>query len=457
MSHTPKKETAGGSRLPTVLLSIEHKEREFLPKCLLALHFAKSGFRVYLGSTEAVDELAMRINPSVYLHKSTHPKSPAFKAMGHVFAVLDEEGGVTTPVSTVEEFCFWRYSTVDPGRQDLILLPSKRWSTAVSKMSNVDDVAVKVTGWPRVDLWRSTYSEISRSEVDHIQRTEGNFYLFPTSFGGGHESSFKEVIDSSPNEMFRQIQLHKFRAFKTYTDLVREIAPNLPQGTSLVIRPHPSEKLSEWKEAMAGVPNVKIIREGDIAPWILGAQALLQFGSTTVTQAAMNGKLNVQYRIEHVEGITDSPSFELALEATTPEEVLSLLGRPDEKLEEIRERALAVLESEMDYSDEQLAVTKVVDAISSVALPAIRAHKLGLSLRARLFALHFGSGLRHIMRKVGVLSFSGKTIFENIPGGINSAQVEDAMLRMAKAETAPAEFVVLNVGRNLVAIEPLKD
>jgi len=436
------------------MITIEHKEREFLPKCFLAMNLVKRGFRVYIGSSEAIHEIAKNIQPSIFFHKSTHPKSPYYRSLGHKFVLMDEEGGVTTPFSTVEQFCKWRYETISDERQDLIFLPGKRWSDAVLAMPNLAGVKVHVTGWPRVDLWRSEFAIVHDTDVQRILDKHGTFYLFPTSFGAGHSSSFSEVINSSPDEMFKRIQQHKFDGFQDYVALLKSLVHILPDGEKIVIRPHPSEKMSEWKTTLKGLPNIDVIREGDISPWILAAKSILQFGSTTVTQAALNGKVNVQYKVRQELGVTDSPSFELSVNSHSPEEAYRLLSEIPQNTSEIVQRATRVLENEMDFDYGQLAVAKISCILEEEALPPVPSVRVSIMARLKIGGYYYGSALRFLMQRMGLSRSRGKTVFENIKGGISAREVSKVIGSLEAVEGWSRVTLCKDIARNVVCISP---
>jgi len=442
------------SNLKTIMLTIEHKERELLPKCFLAMHLVMRGFRVYIGSSEAIHEVAKTIQPSIFFHKSTHPKSPYYRGLGHKFVLMDEEGGVTTPVSIVDQLCKWRYKSISDQRQDLIFLPGRRWGDAVLAMPNVAGVKVHVTGWPRVDLWGHKFKSIHDKDVQRIRDEHGTFYLFPTSFGAGKASSFSEAINSSPNEILKIIRQHKFDGFLDYISLLKSIVHILPDGEKIVIRPHPSEKLAEWEMTLKGLPKIEVIREGDISPWILAAKSLLQFGSTTVTQGALNGKMNVQYKVREQFGVTDSPSFQLSVNSHTPEEAYRLLSDIPQDTSQMIQKAIQVLEDEMAFDDQQMAVTKISSILEKEALGPVPSVRIPVMTRLRISGYFYGSALRFLMQRLGLSRAQGKTVFENIKGGITAREVSEVISSLEEAEGWSRVTRSKDIAKNIVCIAP---
>lgn len=54
---------------------------------------------------------------------------------------------------------------------------------------------------------------------------------------------------------------------------------------AIVLRPHPSERLSTWTDALKGHNNVFVVREGSAAPWIIASAVLIHTNCTTGTEA----------------------------------------------------------------------------------------------------------------------------------------------------------------------------
>lgn len=442
----------------TIMFTIEHKEREFLPKCFLALHLAKKGFRVYLGSFSAIDELAKKIRPCIFFHKSTHVhKSAFYRSLGHKFVLMDEEGGVTMPRSSIDDFCKWRYRTVSPDREDLVLMPGRRYYNAVKEMPNVKGVKVKTTGWPRVDLWRQRYFEIYNGEAAKIRKEHGKFYLLITSFGAGKKSKFAEFINNSPDKVLTKIRQHKYNAFLDYVEMLEGLSKLLKENEKIIVRPHPSEKISDWKHTLKGLDKILVIRDGDISPWILAAESIVQYGSTTATQAAMNGKVCVQYRIKSQIGVTDTPSFDLCEDADTPEEVYELLSGTAVDPKEIKERATEILKDEMAFEDDQLAVDKIATILDSEALDPVPEPRFNVFLRLRILSYYYKSAIKYFLQNLGFSSLKGKTNFEKIPGGIPSEEVREAISRLKEVEGWSGNVECKDVAKNLVCVGPLSN
>ena len=440
----------------TIFLTLEHKEREFVPKILLARLFVGAGYRVYLGSSEALGELAKKAGPSVFFHKSTHPRSVAFRQLGHKFVFLDEEGGVTTPRSTIEDFCLWRYKTLSRDRQDMVLLPNQAFMDVVKSMPNSDGVELRVTGWARVDLWRREFVPLFSKEIQQHINDYGNFYLFVSSFGASDPEGFARLIaDDSPTEKFRVIAEHKRDSFVNYVELIRELSGMLTLERKIVVRPHPSESLESWERLFVDCGNVIVVRNGDVASWIHASRGVIHFGSTAATQTVLAGKPAVSYKVKSLRGVTDSPSFDLVPNAGSAREVLRVLdgNSIEQHARSLKSRAMVTLRRYMDFDPNVLAAEKIVSAVQSLELQPIPRPNVTLDLRIWLLAFQSMTRVKTLMKRWGFIEYQGKTVYENLDGGIIASEVVDYVRRFEEILGLNTDTSVRQLTAYIVEIE----
>lgn len=448
-------------RKHTIALTLEHDEREFLPKCLLARALCDAGFRVYIGSTESVDIAAKNLKPAILFHKSVWPqRSEHYKSLGHKFVFLDEEGGLTTPRAFMKEFCEMRYGEVNAKNTDLVLLPGPRYLEEIKLNNFVENVPMAITGWPRIDLWRAKYREIHSAEAKVIKEAQGNFYLFPTSFGAASKERLEKMVADATTHLGRKNLELRLKAFLDYTSLIRELSQSLSPGYSIVIRPHPSESTRAWKREFRGVKRVKIIRQGDIAPWILASSGTIQFGSSSVIQSAMFGKTNVQYRVMKQEGVTDTPSFELAQDFQNVSDLMAFLceNSGTEQAGLVSE-TMALLKDEIAYDEKELAVDKITRLMKMEALEISSPLRLSIMGRLRINIIFFGSHLKKLINQLTRIVFeetaNQKVVAEKLPKGVGGHRVEEIMHKLDEIDGNLSPRLVKQVSKNLVSLEGL--
>lgn len=442
----------------TVYVTLEHKEREFVPKIFLSRLLVNSGYRVYLGSSEAIAVLAAEAAPGIFFHKSTHPSSPFFRSLGHKFVFLDEEGGITTPRSSISDFCRWRYKTVNKDRQDMVLFPSQKFLAEVKALDNARGVEMAVTGWPRIDLWRKEFRALYETEVDKLAERYGKFFLLVSSFGATDESGFLHLIEKeSPTDNFKSISEHKREGFYNYLTLVKDLAPMLEKGESIVIRPHPSESISGWKKLVQDLPNVVVVREGDVSPWIMASAGVLHYGSTSVTQTVLAEKPSLSFRVSERLGVTDTPSFELIPNVHEVEDAISILRGGEKssvRVQGTRGLALDALRDFTEYDPNEYASEKIIAQLDRLEVEPIFRVALSRATWVKIFLLHLASGLRASLHKLGLGGPRSKSIVENLPGGVTATEVAGQLRRFDDILNLDSSWSVDGIAPYLVVIEP---
>jgi surface carbohydrate biosynthesis protein len=446
----------------TVMLTIEHIEREFVPKIFLAYKLALKGFRVYIGTFSAMRTVARRLKPSIFFHKSTYVKrSEYYKSLGHKFVFMDEEAGPSIPRSILESFCNHRYLTVNEKRNDIIFVASKYFMKYLSNMANIKGVSIIETGWPRVDLWRQKYQYIYEDEANKIKLKHGSFYLLISGFGITSKNAYENKIhynnglSKSFSDLNKKRITHKYYSFLNYMELVKDITKILKSDEKLIIRPHPSENINDWEKITKGIENAFVIRDGDISPWIIAADSILQYGSTTAIQASLNGKTCIQYRIEKQEGITDTPSFELCNDANTPEEVYCMLLANKGKFDNaVYERAVTYLTEWMAFDKNELAVDKIVEVLDRIEREKVSKAKFTFfDKQITPILLFLKSILNKYYLKIQYPKFERQTELDKLAGGIRADEVNKIITKLQKNKKTKENVIAEQVFSNLVCIE----
>ncbi len=439
----------------TIMFTIEHKERELIPKIFLAYKLALKGFRVYIGTSSTIDTIAHKLKPSIFFHKSSMIKKSAYyKSLGHKFIYMDEEGGITTPRSNTELFCQDRYMYISKDKSDAILLPGKRFMKCVKNMTNTNGIELYETGWPRVDLWQSKYKYLHDENIQSLKSKYGSYYLLITSFGMTNKKTYEERMKHK-FPYYKKLYKHKYHALLNYIELINDLSKLMNNDEKLIIRPHPSESLDDWKSITKKFDNVVVVRDGDITPWILASESIVQYGSTTATQASLNGINCIQYKVDKQDGITDTASFELCQDANTAEEVYNMLRVNKGKFDNlVYERAVQYLKEEMAFDENELAVDKIVKILEGIKREKVQKPNLNIwdvYLKPEL------SYIRNIYKtlyyKVNKLTVTKKTVLDKIPNGITSNEITNYLNILNKNDKKIYKLNIEQVCRNLICIE----
>lgn len=448
---------------PTIFISVEIKSREFIPKCFLSYYLIKKGFRVYLGSNLTINLALKKSDPSIILHKSTWERnSTHFKNLGHKFVIMDEEGGITTPRSLIKKYCKRRYESISKDTIDLIFFPSDRFFKNVKKLPNSKGIKLLKTGWPRVDLWNSSYEYLYENQIKKIKNKYGNFYLFISSFGMTSSRSYKSRIKNL-NLAIKKKRFHSsFIMLKNNIFLLKRLSKLMNKDEKIILRPHPNESIKEWQTTFYKYKNILIIRDDDITPWLYAAESLLQAGSTTTTQAALLGKNSIIYDIKKEKGMTDTPSYELCKNVKTPEQVYKLLqknkGKQNIKLSEFTKK---LLKKEMMYDEKKPASLRISEELSKLNVGFAREFssnfidkiKISIDITKKYLINNFFNFFLLLPAKY----YIPKKYFtsDKLKGDLDSKEVKNFLTLLQRKKKRKLNFRCKNIIKNLILIEKI--
>lgn len=439
----------------TILITIEIKDREFIPKCLLAYELLKRDFRIYIGTFDNIDRLTKKLPSGIFFHKSTYiSKSLYYKSIGYSFVFLDEEGGITIPRSKLYDFCAKRYGVVSKEKNDLIFLPGKRYERLVSKLPNINGVKLHTTGWPRIDLCREKYNSIFQNKVNTIRKRYGKYFLVISSFGITSKDTFNARIASSTTEFEKKYRMHKYQYFNYYVELIKSLSKLLNPKEKIILRPHPSESIKDWKNLLSGLKNVLIVRDGDISAWILAADAVIQYGSTATVQAAMNGIPSIQYKISPIEGITDAATFELSYNADTPEQVYKLLKKYTGKKDfAIKAKVTSMLEKEMSFDCNELASSKIANILANVGVDKVDRANFKIVDKIAAWRAYISNLKSYIIGNISCKTEIKRTRLEKISNGICQEEIAWLLRKFSQVENTNIDLKINQPCKDLVCIE----
>ena len=291
-----------------LLLPVEVKARGLEGRVLLGAHAAAQGWNVVVGRKSQLNGSIRDLPRGLYFDKSIQSLALGqmryIRALGNTYAAIDEEGlvhegGAAAYVKrrftheTLAEtrlFCCWGDAQADVVRAAEPDLAGR----------------VAVTGNPRVDLWRPEMHGLHRRPVDEIRADVGRFVLVPSNFanvigadGPERTARFGEITGhyGDPAERARFARYLDLRAGildRLGTALVT-LARSLPDGHSVVVRPHPSEDHAHWEKLAVEEPRILVRFEGPLTPWLLAADCVVHSNCTSGVEAAVAGVPAIAY------------------------------------------------------------------------------------------------------------------------------------------------------------------
>jgi surface carbohydrate biosynthesis protein len=290
-----------------LLLPVETVNRELDAKLLVACVAAEAGFSVIMGSKRDIHLQIDRLPAAIYLGKSLSVSN--FKlyrklhALGYLVASGDEEALVYYSPETYRKAKLWP-ATIEA--VDVLLAWGEENKGLWCDYSHYDGTPVYVTGNPRIDFLRPEMRAYWSADVQALNERYGNFILLNSNFGKvNHYRSDRSVqlhtlqeaatnVDSDDDFDVR-LAAHRFALFKEFQKMVLEVAAAYPDR-SLIIRPHPSESQDTWRDLTAGCSNVHVVHEGNVIPWLLGADAIIHNGCTTAIEGYIMGKPAISFQ-----------------------------------------------------------------------------------------------------------------------------------------------------------------
>ena len=292
---------------PWLIVPVETKARELDAKTYLACAAAESGFHVMLGEQNALLRRLARLPRGFYLDKSIgQAKVQGFerlKKLGFRVVAWCEEGLVyrdrdaylherVSPKAfdNVEAFFAW-------GRQQ-----------ASDLRTVVNDAPARIfeTGNPRFDLLRPGLRELYRPAAEALRKRFGEFILINTNFARyNHYFGRDQVLQilktrgtistAEHEDFYRRWVDFLGQVFHSFEEMLPRLALAFPSRT-IVLRPHPSENHDNWRKIAAGIPNVQVIHQGGVIPWLLASELSIHNSCTTGVEGALMGKPAIAYR-----------------------------------------------------------------------------------------------------------------------------------------------------------------
>jgi len=237
---------------------------------------------------------------------------------------------------------------------------------------------VVVTGSPRIDFWRRDFAAYYAQLPHPLGPAEPKYVLCMMSsspfFRDGPLMSFSGS-GSSSTELGRRVDalaanglgkglIDSYRRTVIEKLTVEELARRHP-SIRFVYRPHPHAVLSAWEEVFRDAPpNVSVIRDNAVSPWIRRASCVVFSGSTVGFETALADVPVVSFQPD---GYDPTPAASrMGHRATTVEEVARVVGGVLEGREPAlppeRSAAMsATLEERFFALEGRLACDRIVD------------------------------------------------------------------------------------------------
>ena len=315
-------------------IPIEIKVREIPAKLLLAAAAAHKGYNVVFGRKAEITKYINSMPPGIFLgfgaQKNFSNQYQSLKNRGFSICIMDEEGLVTFSDDMYKRM---RLSDDTLEYVDAAFAWGEKQEALLKKYITTPSPEVYTTGNLRFDILRKEFRHLIQAEAQSINDRFGKIILINSSFGScnhfdGKEKYFeslktKKIITSQKDEEFYQKYFElKENVFNAYTNAIPAIAKAFTDHT-IIIRPHPSENHDAWQDAAQGCPNVKIIHEGSVHPWLIASDAVIHHFCTTALEAFAAETPAIAYRPFKDESIESQFVYDTSITAESNDEVIT--------------------------------------------------------------------------------------------------------------------------------------
>lgn len=359
-------------------LPVEIAARELDSKILIAYHAIHRGFGVVIGRTHSVKKAASMISTGIYLHKGhasiDFPQISGEHRAEILFCALDEEGLVFR-----DEAGF--IDRVRPDKlthMDFVFL----WGTLQKKMILARapwlEEKLFVTGNPRFDLLRPELRPFFNKSVRRIIKSYGQYFLINTNFSFANASVMygTDLMEYTRNiykryrgrhlteeeaVMYRDLMQFESQRFNQYCRMLKLLARKYPDF-NFVLRPHPGENLTKWKQELSEYKNLQVVCHGSVANWIFGSLGVIHSDCTTGIESWAAGKPVIHYSPPVVQDMEMPLPSQFGEDVKDDEKLFSSIDSilKDTMVPTVREHTYAIKDL-IFMEDNRLAAERLLD------------------------------------------------------------------------------------------------
>jgi surface carbohydrate biosynthesis protein len=274
-----------------VAFPVEVKVRDLRSSVWLSLHLLEQGHEVVLGETASIREGLDIIEPDVYIrpglsqNETKVRNTRIIQEAGGSVVVLQTEGAVFTSDQQYRDHQIQKNMLQ---YTDLHCAWGERQASMIRDVMDREEAEILTSGHPRFDLLADGLREVYREQAERYHQEYGNYILFNTNFAAVNHASHPASRFDSQKVSYQSDLLSE------YTTAVQKLSSGL--DATIIVRAHPVEDLNTYRHILSDCPNVYILREGNVRPWILGADAVVHKSSTSGIESALLNTPVFSYR-----------------------------------------------------------------------------------------------------------------------------------------------------------------
>ena len=344
-----------------IYIDVEISSRELDSGILLAILAASKGHKVLISRLSEI-LLGFKsgiLSPGIFHTTNLAPtKQKILRHQniinnGSIITSIDEEGGLID--HGYDKFAKIRYSDQTLEQSAAVFSWGSEDYEALRKIYNKHSNKIHITGSARADLWKSRFYEYwgTPKKIPKKPYLLVSSNMFSITNITPFHKYFKYLkqagyFQRDPDRFFNQFKQVAEDSRKTgaFVEAIIYLA-NKSNGFDIVLRPHPTENIEAWKIFLEDIPNVHVIQNDSITPWVNNAFAVMHNGCTTAIETTVSGKPVVTYIPFHEEYSREIPNK---------------LGHQTETLEELS-KTVNTLFNNFQINN-QIEIKKIPDLIS---------------------------------------------------------------------------------------------
>ncbi len=297
--------------LRTAIISVDEVPRDFLGHLLLATALATAGFRVVLAHAGKEATLMRFFSEAVVIGKGGFQKHSPDIMRKFQWVVLPTEGAFFREPIWKEIALKKNYAPFlkDLPPNGMVFVWGEEQRALLAGSGYIPSSRVFVTGTPRFDLALPENHWLTADITRGLAYQLGDFVLVNTSFSipNGEQPLATRLRQETRGLDFigraksvrvaRQLVELQSKGFWPFISFVEGLATHF-HDTTFVVRPHPAESIAMYQTLFADYKNVKVLREGNVLPWILASKCSIGSNCTTLVEAAFAGVPTLEFSSE---------------------------------------------------------------------------------------------------------------------------------------------------------------
>lgn len=284
-----------------IYYEIETLKRELDSRIFFSIISASRGHSVVIGKKNRLLSKIKYLSPGVYIFKSNRENpqkySKQLRKLGYYIFASDEEGHIIfNNETTLKRNPIDAFNVIDKylawGSEQADILKDEYKKKIENKLI--------ICGNPRLDILKNPVNKIFLKSSEKIQKEYGEFDLYISAFHRynalGNNNSWEKILKNASfqNEKVKETAYNIFHTQKkNMVETINFLNFNSKKfKKKLIIRPHPSEDISTWKNKLnKDLKDSVIIDHESTNAWILAARNVLSFYSTSLLEAFILGKI----------------------------------------------------------------------------------------------------------------------------------------------------------------------